>query len=131
MGRMDEDSPLIYGLEAPARALAAGPAGAGEGLVRFLTATQLLRQSSNALHVLEYVEETHSLAKALLRHASGEVWSLAACPRPQSGLVTTVHDALHCMVRLAPCAVLAPPASGTFPWTWTRRSRTRNPRQRS
>ena len=79
--------PLIYGLEASSRCLCAGPVGGSGGsspesgsFVRFLAGTQVLRGGENYVHLLEYVEETHSLSKAVFRHEAGEVCSLSCSP---------------------------------------------------
>jgi hypothetical protein len=76
----EDESALIYGLESQARSLAAGPSGSPDsGLIRFVVGTQSVK-SDNFVHVLEYMEETHSLSKTVIKHEAGEVCSLTTSP---------------------------------------------------
>lgn len=85
----EEDSPLIYGLELQARALAS--AGTSDStLIRFVVGTQSLK-SDNQIHLLEYLEESHSLSKNIFRHPAGEIWNISASPK-NSSLVMTCHS---------------------------------------
>lgn len=86
-GQNEDESALIYGLESQARSLAPGPSGEGDLLVRFIVGTQSLK-SDNFVHLLEYVEENHSLSKSIVRHPVGEVWGLCSSNRHCQLLVT-------------------------------------------
>ena len=84
----EDESALIYGLESQARSLAAGPSGSPDsGLIRFVVGTQSLK-ADNYVHVLEYMEETHSLSKTVLKHEAGEVSSLTTSPSHGQFLVS-------------------------------------------
>lgn len=84
----EEESPLIYGLELQARALSSGSSSANDAnLVRFLVGTQSLK-SDNQLHVLEYLEEQHTLSKVIFKHSAGEIWNLAASPQDPQHVLT-------------------------------------------
>ena len=76
-GNNEDESALIYGLESQARALTPGPSGSSDSLIRFIVATQSLK-SDNYVHLLEYVEENHSLSKSIVKHPAGEVWALCS-----------------------------------------------------
>lgn len=87
-GQNEDESALIYGLESQARSLAPGPSGEGDSLVRFIVATQSLR-SDNFVHLLEYVEDNHSLSKSIVKHPAGEVWGLCSSNKNCQLLVTS------------------------------------------
>ena len=90
----EEDSPLIYGVEAACRALAPGPSGGSDGShVRFVVGTQVLK-GENGIHVLEYGEETHSLSKALFKHDAGEVWHISSSPDQERQQFATSYSSL-------------------------------------
>lgn len=77
----EDESPLIYGLELQARALSSvGGANSDSPFVRFLVGTQSLK-AVNQIHLLEYVEENHSLSKAIFKHPAGEIWNISSSPQ--------------------------------------------------
>jgi len=84
---MEEDSPVIYGLEFPCRTLAAQK-GETEA-IRFFVGTQCLRE--NQIHLVEYDDDTNVVNKTVFPHDAGEIWGLA----PSTGrcdLLATVCD---------------------------------------
>jgi WD40 repeat protein len=91
----EDESALIYGLEAPSRALAAGPCGSSSetSIVRFMVGTQVLR-GDNVIHLLEYMEESHSLSKAVFKHEAGEIWSLSSSPNQEHQHILTCYNNL-------------------------------------
>lgn len=86
----DDESALIYGLESQARALCSGPSGSSDSLIRFVVSTQSLK-SDNYVHLLEYVEENHSLSRSIVKHPAGEVWALCSSNK-NCQLLATVHS---------------------------------------
>ena len=56
-------------------------------LKRFFVGTQLLRQS-NQVHLIEYDEDTNTLAKSIYEHGEGEIWSIAASPQNKQQFLT-------------------------------------------
>ena len=91
----EDDSALIYGLEAPSRSLAAGPcvSSSDTSIVRFMVGTQILR-GDNVVHLLEYNEESHSLSKAVFKHDAGEIWSLSSSPNQDHQHILTCYNQL-------------------------------------
>lgn len=89
-GNHEDESALIYGLESQARALCSGPSGSSDSLIRFIVATQSLK-SDNFVHLLEYVEENHSLSKSIVKHPAGEVWALCSSSK-NCQLLATIHS---------------------------------------
>lgn len=87
---VEDESPLIYGLEFQSRALCSSSNGENSSLVRFLVGTQSLK-SENQIHLLEYLEETNSLSKAVFRHPFGEVWNVSTNAK-HSNLLTTCYS---------------------------------------
>lgn len=84
----EDDSALIYGLESQARSLAPGPSGSSDSsLIRFVVGTQSLK-SDNFVHVLEYLEDTHSLSKTVFKHEAGEIYCLATSSSDSQSLVS-------------------------------------------
>ncbi|XP_020279315.1 protein TSSC1 [Pseudomyrmex gracilis] len=75
---MENDNPVIYGLEFQTRALSAQTAETD--IVRFLVGTQSLEFSNNQVHLVELNEETGNLKTQVFQHQIGEIWSLQASP---------------------------------------------------
>ncbi|KAI1285906.1 WD repeat-containing protein DWA2 [Halotydeus destructor] len=87
---LEEESPLIYGLEHQARALASASTEANDSnVVRFVVGTQSLK-TENQIHLLEYLEESHSLSKAIFKFPDGEVWNISTSPK-HGQYVMTCH----------------------------------------
>ncbi|CAG2103892.1 unnamed protein product, partial [Medioppia subpectinata] len=89
----EDESPLIYGLEFQSRCLCSSSnvdTSGSHGFVRFLVGTQSLK-SENQIHLLEYLEETNSLSKAVFRHSGGEVWDVSTHPK-HCHLITTCYS---------------------------------------
>lgn len=74
---MEDDAPIIYGLEFQARALCTQVAETE--IARFFVGTQSLK-FENQIHQLEYDEENNILSKRVFLHGAGEVWHIAASP---------------------------------------------------
>ncbi|XP_017891002.1 EARP-interacting protein homolog [Ceratina calcarata] len=97
---MENDSPVIYGLEFQTRALSAQTAETD--IVRFLVGTQSLKFSNNQVHLVELNEETGSLRTQMFNHPVGEVWSLQASPTDPSIFITcynTLSDDGSCHMK--------------------------------
>ncbi|KAJ9601626.1 hypothetical protein L9F63_000234 [Diploptera punctata] len=88
---MEDDNPVIYGLEFQARALASQLAESDT--VQFLVGTQSLKLTHNQVHVVELNEETGGLTTHVFQHSAGEVWHLASCPSNPS-LISTCYNTL-------------------------------------
>ncbi|XP_069676669.1 EARP-interacting protein homolog isoform X2 [Periplaneta americana] len=88
---MEDDTPVIYGLEFQARALASQLAESDA--VRFLVGTQSLKLSHNQVHVVELNEETGGLTTQVFQHGAGEVWTLTASPSDAS-IIATCYNTL-------------------------------------
>lgn len=74
---MEDDAPVIYGLEFQSRALAAVQGGTDD--VMFMVGTQSLKYT-NQIHLLHLDEDTGALNKQIFPHPAGEVWHLARSP---------------------------------------------------
>lgn len=74
---MEDESPVIYGLEFQARALSAQ--NAETDVIRFFVGTQSLK-FENQIHQLEYDEENNSVIKTVYLHNAGEIWHLNSSP---------------------------------------------------
>ena len=88
----DDESPLIHGIESPARSLASLGPSLDSSVVRFVVGTLNSRPADheNYVHLIEYQEESHSLSKLIFKHDGGEIWHISSSPA-QSDLVCTVH----------------------------------------
>ncbi|TWW71634.1 EARP-interacting protein [Takifugu flavidus] len=99
---MEDDAPVIYGLEFQARALTSQT---GEtDAIRFLVGTQSLK-FDNQIHIIEFDDENNIINKNVLLHQSGEIWHIAACPADKSVLTTCYNKSLgvgHVGERLVP-----------------------------
>ncbi|XP_043278436.1 EARP-interacting protein homolog [Venturia canescens] len=88
---MDNDNPVIYGLEFQARALSAQTAETE--VVRFLVGTQSLKFSNNQVHLVELNEENSNGPKTqVYRHPVGEIWGLEASPTDPSKFITAYNS---------------------------------------
>ncbi|XP_033199005.1 EARP-interacting protein homolog isoform X1 [Bombus vancouverensis nearcticus] len=89
---MENDNPVIYGLEFQTRALSAQTAETD--IVRFLVGTQSLKFNNNQVHLVELNEETGSLKTQIFHHPVGEIWSLQASPT-EPNIFITCYNALN------------------------------------
>ncbi|CAL7944372.1 unnamed protein product [Xylocopa violacea] len=87
---MENDSPVIYGLEFQTRALSAQTAETD--IVRFLVGTQSLKFNNNQVHLVELNEETGGLKTQVFNHPIGEIWSLQASPTEPSLFITCYNS---------------------------------------
>ena len=97
---MENDSPVIYGLEFQTRALSAQTAETD--IVRFLVGTQSLKFSNNQVHLVELNEETGGLKTQVFHHPAGEIWSLQASPTEPNVFITcynTLSDDGSCQMK--------------------------------
>ncbi|XP_065842970.1 EARP-interacting protein homolog isoform X2 [Oscarella lobularis] len=85
---MDDDSPVIYGLESQGRAISARTAETDE--IHYFVGTQSLR-SDNQVHLLEFDDETHYIEKKVFGHPNGEIWQLSCSPKDRD-LLSTSHS---------------------------------------
>lgn len=85
---MEDEAPVIYGLEFQARALAAH--SSESETVRFLVGTQSLK-FDNQIHQLEYDEENNTVNKTVFLHSIGEVWHIGTSP-VDTKLISTCYN---------------------------------------
>ncbi|XP_072026211.1 EARP and GARP complex-interacting protein 1-like [Amphiura filiformis] len=74
---MDDEAPVIYGLEFQARALTAQVAETD--VIRFLVGSQSLKHE-NQVHLLEFDDENNILNKSVYIHKDGEIWHMSSSP---------------------------------------------------
>ncbi|OQV18668.1 Protein TSSC1 [Hypsibius exemplaris] len=74
---MDEDIPVIYGIDFQARCLVSQ--AAESDAVRFLIGTQSLKHE-NQIQLIDFDEESNAISRTVYAHPSGEVWNLSSCP---------------------------------------------------
>ncbi|MGH0114387.1 UNVERIFIED_CONTAM: hypothetical protein FKN15_005869 [Acipenser sinensis] len=82
---MEDDAPVIYGIEFQARALTAQTAETES--IRFLVGTQSLKYD-NQIHIVDFDDENNIINKNVLLHQVGEIWHLSASPADKSVLTT-------------------------------------------
>ncbi|XP_054772763.2 EARP-interacting protein homolog [Lytechinus pictus] len=82
---MDDEAPVIYGLEFQARSLTAQVAETDA--IRFLVGTQSLKYD-NQVHVLDFDEDHNALDKTVFFHKDGEIWHIASSPGDKDVLST-------------------------------------------
>lgn len=87
---MNDPPAKVYGLEYPARALAAQP-GDDDG-IRFLIGTQSLVHE-NQLHLVQYNDEEDTLQSHHWTHAAGEIRDISSNPG-YADIVATCHSKL-------------------------------------
>ncbi|XP_015779964.1 PREDICTED: protein TSSC1-like isoform X1 [Acropora digitifera] len=66
---MEDDSPVIYGLELNARALV--PQHAETDVIRFIVGTQSLK-FDNQIHLIDFDGESNVINKSVFMHSAGE-----------------------------------------------------------
>uniref|UniRef100_A0A7N9D0Y1 EARP complex and GARP complex interacting protein 1 n=1 Tax=Macaca fascicularis TaxID=9541 RepID=A0A7N9D0Y1_MACFA len=82
---MEDDAPVIYGLEFQARALT--PQTAETDAIRFLVGTQSLKYD-NQIHIIDFDDENNIINKNVLLHQAGEIWHISASPADRGVLAT-------------------------------------------
>ncbi|XP_016340793.1 protein TSSC1 [Sinocyclocheilus anshuiensis] len=83
--KMDDDAPVIYGLEFQARALTAQTAETDA--IRFLVGTQSLK-FDNQIHIIDFDDENNMINKSVLLHDAGEIWHISGSPADKAVLTT-------------------------------------------
>eukprot|EP00118_Oscarella_pearsei_P028382 m.2026 g.2026 ORF g.2026 m.2026 type:complete len:102 (+) comp8180_c0_seq2:9-314(+) len=89
---MEEDAPVIYGLESQGRAISSRTAETDE--IHFLVGTQSLR-SENQIHLLEFDDESNYIEKKVFVHPNGEIWQLNCSPRDKDLISTSYSKGIH------------------------------------
>lgn len=87
---MEDDAPVIYGLEFQARALT--PQTSETDAIRFLVGTQSLKYD-NQVHVIDFDDENNIINKTVLLHQAGEIWHISASPADRGVLATCYSQA--------------------------------------
>ncbi|XP_041359477.1 EARP and GARP complex-interacting protein 1-like [Gigantopelta aegis] len=82
---MEDEAPVIYGLEFQARALTAQSGDSDH--IRFLVGTQSLR-AENQVHHIDFDDENNLINKNIFLHREGEIWYISASTFDQSLLAT-------------------------------------------
>ncbi|XP_070301158.1 EARP-interacting protein homolog [Salvelinus sp. IW2-2015] len=82
---MEDDAPVIYGLEFQARALTSQTAESDA--IRFLVGTQSLK-FDNQIHIIDFDDENNIISKSVLQHQAGEIWHISASPADKAVLTT-------------------------------------------
>uniref|UniRef100_A0A8P0PKE7 EARP complex and GARP complex interacting protein 1 n=2 Tax=Canis lupus familiaris TaxID=9615 RepID=A0A8P0PKE7_CANLF len=82
---MEDDAPVIYGLEFQARALT--PQTAETDAIRFLVGTQSLKYD-NQIHIIDFDDENNIINKNVLLHQVGEIWHISTSPADRGVLAT-------------------------------------------
>ncbi|KAG9336180.1 hypothetical protein JZ751_002527 [Albula glossodonta] len=92
---MEDDAPVIYGLEFQARALTAQTAETDA--IRFLVGTQSLK-FDNQIHIIDFDDENNIINKNVLLHQAGEIWHIGGSPADKSVLTTCYNKTSDCKV---------------------------------
>lgn len=88
---MNDDAPIIYGLEFQARALCAQ---LGEtDAIRFLIGTQSLR-TTNQVHLIDFDDENNIINKYVFSFDSGEIWNINSDPNDKN-VVGTCYNTIE------------------------------------
>ncbi|CAM9619831.1 EARP and GARP complex-interacting protein 1 [Lampetra fluviatilis] len=82
---MEDDAPVIYGIEFQARTLTAQTAETDA--IRFLVGTQSMK-CDNQVHVIDFDDENNVINKTVFYHRSGEVWHISASPGDKNVVAT-------------------------------------------
>ncbi|TKS86159.1 Protein TSSC1 [Collichthys lucidus] len=98
---MEDDAPVIYGLEFQARALTAQTAETDA--IRFLVGTQSLK-FDNQIHIIDFDDENNIINKNVLLHQAGEIWHIGASPADKAVLTTCYNKTSDS--RVVSCAAV-------------------------
>jgi len=82
---MNDDAPVIYGLEYQARTLC--PQFGETEAIRFLVGTQSLK-STNKVHLIDFDDDNNLINKFIFLHTPGEVWNISSSPLDKNILGT-------------------------------------------
>ncbi|NP_001390094.1 EARP and GARP complex-interacting protein 1 isoform c [Mus musculus] len=93
---MEDDAPVIYGLEFQARALT--PQTAETDAIRFLVGTQSLKYD-NQIHIIDFDDENNIINKNVLLHQAGEIWHISASPADKGVLATCYNKTTDSRVQ--------------------------------
>lgn len=85
---MEDEAPVIYGLEFQARALTSQSAETDQ--IRFLVGTQSLR-AENQVHHIDFDDEMNVINKNVFVHREGEIWHMSASTIDKN-LLTTCYN---------------------------------------
>ncbi|KAK3563203.1 hypothetical protein QTP86_018255 [Hemibagrus guttatus] len=85
---MEDDAPVIYGLEFQCRALTSQTAETDA--IRFLVGTQSFK-FDNQIHIIDFDDENNIINKSVLLHHAGEIWHIGASPADK-GVLTTCYN---------------------------------------
>ncbi|XP_070556827.1 EARP and GARP complex-interacting protein 1-like isoform X2 [Ptychodera flava] len=83
--KMEDDAPVIYGLEFQARALTAHTAETEN--IRFFVGTQSLK-FDNQVHQIDFDDESNVVNKNVYLHKEGEIWHISCSPADKNVLAT-------------------------------------------
>lgn len=98
---MEDDAPVIYGLEFQCRALTAQTAETDA--IRFLVGTQSFK-FDNQIHIIDFDDENNIINKSVLLHQAGEIWNISASPADK-GVLTTCYNKISDS-RVQTCAAV-------------------------
>ncbi|XP_060790670.1 EARP-interacting protein homolog isoform X1 [Neoarius graeffei] len=98
---MEDDAPVIYGLEFQCRALTAQTAETDA--IRFLVGTQSFK-FDNQIHIIDFDDENNIINKNVLLHHAGEIWHIGASPADR-GVLTTCYNKISDS-RVLTCAAV-------------------------
>ncbi|XP_061651816.1 EARP-interacting protein homolog isoform X2 [Phyllopteryx taeniolatus] len=98
---MEDDAPVIYGLEFQARSLTAQTAETDA--IRFLVGTQSLK-FDNQIHIIDFDDENNIINKNVLLHQAGEIWNIGASPADKEVLTTCYNKSSDS--RVVSCAAV-------------------------
>ncbi|XP_071369898.1 EARP-interacting protein homolog, partial [Centroberyx affinis] len=98
---MEDDAPVIYGLEFQARALTSQTAETDA--IRFLVGTQSLK-FDNQIHIIDFDDENNIINKNVLLHQAGEIWHIGASPADKAVLTTCYNKTSDS--RVVSCAAV-------------------------
>lgn len=98
---MEDDAPVIYGLEFQARALTAQTAETDA--IRFLVGTQSLK-FDNQIHIIDFDDENNIINKNVLLHQAGEIWHIGSSPADKAVLTTCYNKTSDS--RVVSCAAV-------------------------
>ncbi|RMX41659.1 hypothetical protein pdam_00008865 [Pocillopora damicornis] len=109
---MEDDSPVIYGLELNARALV--PQHAETDIIRFIVGTQSLKYE-NQIHLIDFDDESNVINKNVFMHSVGEIWSMNTSPTDKTLLATCYNEVSESKAEIHGALWRIPPVDDTEP----------------
>ncbi|EDO41365.1 predicted protein [Nematostella vectensis] len=109
---MEDDSPVIYGLEFNARALT--PQHAESDVIRFLAGSQSLK-FENQVHLIDFDDESNLINKNVFLHPAGEIWNINASPVDKNILATCYNKVSENRAEIQGAIWRIPPIDETEP----------------